>query len=335
MNTTCVRSHLGLWLTASLLATSTALAAEDRATGSADNWPAKAIHIIVPQPPGGGFDTTARIIADKLGTILGQSVVVENKPGAGTLLGTEHAARATPDGYTLLLGALSNIALNPGMYTKLSYDPLKDFVPIGLAVTYSYTLVGRPDLPYNSLQEVIEHAKANPGTITYASAGNGSGQHIASAATAHMAAVDLLHVPYRGAAAAYQDLLSGRVDLFFDISSTARNQIAADKVKALAVSSRERQPMHPDVPSVAETGVAPLEMESWFGLFAPAGIPEPIVDKLRAAFAQAMAEPDVIERWKTNGGRPLNLSPEETRQLVQNDVERWTKLLREMNIRLD
>jgi tripartite-type tricarboxylate transporter receptor subunit TctC len=166
-------------------------------------YPERAIKIIVPQPPGGGFDTVARVLADRLSPLLGQPLLVENRPGAGTLVGTEAAAKAPPDGYTLLLGALSNIALNPGLYDKLSYDPLRDFVPIGLAVTWSYTLLARKDLPHKDLNELVAFARANPEQVTYASAGRGSGQHIAMAVTAQLAGIKLTHVTYRGAQAAY------------------------------------------------------------------------------------------------------------------------------------
>jgi tripartite-type tricarboxylate transporter receptor subunit TctC len=302
---------------------------------AADAWPARPIRIIVPQPPGGGFDATARLLADKLGPLLGQPIIVENKPGSGTLVGTDYAAKSPADGYTLLLGALSNIALNPGLYNKLPYDPLKDFVPVGLAVSYSYTLVTRADLPQKSFRELIAYSKANPGKISYASGGNGSGQHVAAAATAHLAGVEWLHIPYRGAQAAYQDVLSGRVDLFFDISSTARAQVEGGRARALAVSSRARQPFHPDVPSVSETGLAALDMESWFGLFAPAGTPAPVVRRLQTEFAKVMAMPDVAERWKNSGGRALNMTPAETVALIKRDTDRWTALLREMNLKAD
>src|SRR5687768_12884935 len=235
------------FLTVALTALSVALPT------AAEAFPEQAIKIIVPQPAGGGFDTVARVLAERLAPRLGQPVIVDNRPGSGTLVGTQAAAKAPADGYTLLLGGLSNIALNPGLYPQLPYDPLKDFVPIGLAVSWSYTLIARNDLPHKSLAELIAFARANPDKITYASAGRGSGQHIASAVTAHLADVKLMHVPYRGAQAAYQDILGGRVDLFFDISSTAMPQVQAGAVRALAVSSKERQPFHPDVPSVQET----------------------------------------------------------------------------------
>ena len=315
------------------LAAAAAFAVVCSAHAAAQNYPNQTIKIIVPQPPGGGFDTVGRILADKLGPLLGQTVLVENRIGAGTLVGTEAAAKAAPDGYTLLLGALSNIALNVGVYEKLPYAPLKDFTPIGLAVTWSYTLVARKDLPQKDLKEVIEYARANPEKVTYASGGKGSGQHIAIAVTAQLAGVKMTHVPYRGAQAAYQDILGGRVDLFFDISSTARSQVDGGTVRALAVSSKDRQKMHPDVPSVMETGVAPLDMESWFGLFAPAATPAPILERLRAELAKVIAVPAVAEVFAKTGGRVLKLTPAEADAMIRRDIERWTRLIEEAGLK--
>ncbi len=315
------------------LAALAALVVAWTAPAGAQTYPSQTIKIIVPQPPGGGFDTVGRILADKLGPLLGQTVLVENRIGAGTRVGTEAAAKAPADGYTLLLGALSNMALNAGLYTDLPYDPLKDFTPIGLAVTWSYTLVARKDLPQKDLKEVIAYARANPEKVTFASAGKGSGQHIAMAATAQLAGVKLTHVAYRGAQAAYQDILGGRVDLFFDISSTARSQVDSGTVRALAVSSKDRQKMHPDVPSVMETGVAPLDMESWFGLFAPAATPAPILARLRAEVAKVVAMPEVAALFAKTGGRVMNLSVPETEALVKSEVARWTKLIADAGLR--
>lgn len=302
---------------------------------AAQDFPSRPLKLIVPQPPGGGFDTVARQLADKLGPLLGQSMVVENRPGAGTLVGTEAVARAPADGYTLLLGGLSNIALNPGLYPKLPYDPQKDFVPVGLAVKYSYTLVARKDLPQATLRELIEYARANPEKVTYASAGNGTGQHVASAVMTQLAGVKLTHVPYKGAQAAYQDVIAGRVDLFFDITSTARAQVNGGAVKALAVSSRDRQAIHPAVPSVAETGVAPLDMESWFGVFAPAATPPAALTRLRAEMDKALAMPDLVARFEASGGRAMRLSVAETDALVKREIERWTRLVRDAGIKGD
>ena len=298
----------------------------------AQSYPAKPVRIIVPQPPGGGFDTVGRLMADRLGKLTGQSFVVENRTGSGTLVGTDAAAKATPDGYTLLVGSVSNLALNPGLYPNLPYDSLKDFEPVGLLVSYSYTLVGRKDLPMRSLQEVISNAKANPGKLTYASAGNGSGQHVLAAALWHLAKVDVAHVPYRGAQPAYQDLLGGRVDLFFDLSPTARGQVDAGNVRALAVSGAARNSMHPQVPTVQETGAAPLELESWFGLFAPAKTPPEVLQKLRADFAKVAAMPDVQETLLKTGGKPMALIGDDARALVRRDVDRWSKLVKTLAI---
>ena len=197
------------------------------AQGGAAVYPDRPLRVIVPQPPGGGFDFVSRVLAERLARGLGQNVVVENRPGSGTLVGTDLAAKAPADGYTLLTGSVSNIALNMGLYRNLPYDSLRDFEVLGLAVAYSYTLMARKDLGLTSLRELVAAAKAQGGKFTYASAGNGSGQHVIAAALWHLAGVQLTHVPYRGAQAAYQDLLGGRVDLFFDLSSTARTQVEA------------------------------------------------------------------------------------------------------------
>jgi tripartite-type tricarboxylate transporter receptor subunit TctC len=293
------------------------------------------VRIIVPQPPGGGFDTVGRLLADRLGRLTGQGFVVENRTGSGTLVGTDAAAKAPPDGYTLLVGSISNLALNPGLYPNLPYDSLRDFEPIGLLVSYSYTLVGRKDLPFGSLQEVLAHARAHPGQLNYASAGVGSGQHVLGAALWHLAGVEVAHVPYRGAQAAYQDLLGGRVDLFFDLSPTARVQVDAGNAKALAVSGAARNGMHPQVPTVLETGAAPLELESWFGLFAPAKTPPEVLQKLRADFARVAALPEVQETLTRSGGKPMALIGDDARSVVRRDVEHWSKLVKTLGIRAE
>jgi tripartite-type tricarboxylate transporter receptor subunit TctC len=309
--------------------------AQATSTSSGQAYPNKPVRIIVPQPPGGGFDTVGRLLADRLGKLTGQSFIVENRTGSGTLVGTDAAAKAPADGYTLLVGSVSNLALNPGLYANLPYDSLRDFEPVGLLVSYSYTLVGRKDLPMKSLQEVLAYAKAHPGKLNYASAGMGSGQHVLAAALWHLAGVDVAHVPYRGAQPAYQDLLGGRVDLFFDLSPTARVQVDAGTAKALAVSGAGRNAMHPQVPTVIESGVADLQLESWFGLFAPAKTPPEVLQKLRADFAKVAALPDVQEALARAGGKPMALIGDEARAVVQRDVEHWSKLVKTLGIRAE
>jgi tripartite-type tricarboxylate transporter receptor subunit TctC len=298
------------------------------------DFPNRPLKIVVPQPPGGGFDFVARTLAEPLGRALAQSVVVENRPGSGTLVGTDAAAKAAPDGYTLLVGSVSNMVLNSGLYPSLPYDPQRDFEPIGVAVGYSYTLMSRKDLGIETLAEVLKQAKAKPRALSYASAGNGSGQHVLAAATWHSAGVELLHVPYRGAQAAYQDLLGGRVDLFFDLAPTARTQVGAGTVKALASSGAQRNPMHPDVPTLREAGVD-LELESWFGLFAPARTPAPALARLRDELLRAARSTEVQAVFTNAGGRPLPLSADDTRALLARDLQRWVPLVRAAGLKAD
>ena len=299
------------------------------------DYPSRALRVIVPQPPGGGFDFVARALGERLAKRLGQPVVVENRTGSGTLIGTDAAAKAAPDGYTLLTGSVSNMVLNMGLYKNLSYDSLRDFEPVGLAVSYSYTLIARADLPFKTLAEVVAHAKANPGKLTCASAGNGSGQHVLAAALWQLAGVEITHIPYRGAQAAYTDLLGGRVDMFFDLTPTTRAHIESGKVFPLAVSGAERNAMQPTVPTINETGVAKLDLESWFGFFAPRGTPPQALQRLRTELAAVIAEPELREVFTKAGGKPMTISVEQTSAMLKRDVVRWTALIRAANISLD
>ena len=334
MNKTCTEHPLSR---RALLAAvpAAALGAMAPAAWAQSGFPNRALRVIVPQPPGGGFDFVARALGERLAKRLGQPVVVENRTGSGTLIGTDAAAKAAPDGYTLLTGSVSNMVLNMGLYKNLSYDSLRDFEPVGLAVSYSYTLIARADLPFKTLAEVVAHAKANPGKMTYASAGNGSGQHVLAAALWQLAGVEITHVPYRGAQAAYTDLLGGRVDMFFDLTPTTRAHIESGKVFPLAVSGAERNALQPTVPTINETGVAKLDLESWFGFFAPRGTPPAALQRLRTEMAAVIAEPELREVFTKAGGKPLTISVEQTSAMLKRDVERWTALIRAANISLD
>jgi tripartite-type tricarboxylate transporter receptor subunit TctC len=298
----------------------------------AQSYPNRPIRVIVPQPPGGGFDLVARVIAEPLARVMGNPVVVDNRPGAGMLLGTEAAAKADADGYTILLGAKPNLAFNAGLYDRLPYDPRTDFVPVGIATFNPYTLVARNDLPFASLNEILAYAKANPGKLTYASAGNGTGQHITAAVTFHLAGVQVTHVPYKGAAPAYQDLLPGRVDLFFDNSATAQPQIEARRVKPIAVSGTERLAALPDVPTVRESGLD-FDNETWIGYFVRASTPAPIVARLRADFDKVLAMPEITAGLEKRGYRTPRLSGKDTEAMVARDIDKWTQLIRSAGIR--
>lgn len=298
-------------------------------------YPNRPLRVIVPQPPGGGFDMVARTLSEPLASLLRQSVIVENRPGGGTIVGTELAAKADADGYTLLLGASANLVLSAGLYRKLPYDPKTDFVPVGIAANFSYTLVARNDLPFSSLQEIVAYARSNPGKLTYASGGNGSGQHICAALVWHGAGVALTHVPYKGAQLAYQDLIPGRVDLFFDASSTARAHVEAGRVKPIAVSGPARLKYHPAVPTVRETGVLDFEMETWVGYFVRAGTPAPVLARLRAEFDRVVAMPEVAAMLEKRGARPVRVPAAEAEALLARDIDKWTQLIRAAGISAD
>ena len=272
------------------------------------------------------------VTAPKLGELLNQQVVVENRTGAGTMIGTDAAAKSTADGYTLLVGGLSNIAANAGLYKKLPYDPIADFTVAGMVTSYAYVLVARKDLPQASLREVIEFARANPGKLAYASGGVGTGQHIGAAAIAQVAGVKMLHVPYRGAQAAHLDLQSGRVDLFFDNASTAKAYVDDGRIKALAVSSAQRFAGLPTVPTINETGVTNMDMEAWFGIYARTGSPPAVLKRLQAEMMNVVRAPEVIKRFESGGGRMLRMSVAEADAFTRAEVKRWSTLIREAGI---
>jgi tripartite-type tricarboxylate transporter receptor subunit TctC len=301
-------------------------------TAAAQGYPGRAIHVVVPQPPGGGFDLVARTLGEPLARVMGTPVIVENRPGAGMLVGTEAVAKADADGYTVLLGAKPNIAFNAGLYEKLPYDP-KGFVPIGLATYNQYTLVARKDLPFKSLKDLVDYARANPGKLNFASAGNGTGQHITAAVVFHLAGVQMTHVPYKGAGPAYQDLIPGRVDLFFDNAATAQPQIDAGRVKPIVVAAPERLSALPEVPTVREQGVD-FDNQTWIGYFVRRETPEPVLGRLRADFAKVTAMPEVAASLEKKGYTMIRLSPKEAEALVARDIDKWTELIRAAGIRV-
>jgi tripartite-type tricarboxylate transporter receptor subunit TctC len=297
----------------------------------AQDYPTRPVRVIVPSAPGGGFDLVGRVLAQKLAEQTGQPFVVENRPGAGTLVGTQLVARSVPDGYSIVVGGLSNIALNMGLYKEPGYDSLADLVPISLVVSHSYTLVARKDLPQASLGEVIAFARANPGKLNIGTSGIGTGQYIGAAIIAALAEVNIVKIPYKGAQPVYQDLLAGRVDLFFDNTTTTRPYVEAGQVRALAVSSRGRAPDMPQLPTLIESGLD-LDMETWFGLFAPARTPAPAIARLRAEVDKAMLLADIRKRLEMGSGRSLRMTPAETEAFVKSEVARWVGLLRKAGI---
>jgi tripartite-type tricarboxylate transporter receptor subunit TctC len=299
----------------------------------AQEYPSRPVHIIVPSTPGGGYDVIGRLLAERLQPALGQPFVVENRVGGGTLVGTQAVARAAPDGYTLLIGGLANMAFNPGLHKDVRYDPVRDFAPVAMVGAFTYALIGRKGLAPANLQELIGYAHANPGKLTIATSGIGTGQHVSALMLKRFADVDLLEVSYKGAQPAYLDLLAGRVDLFFDNTTTARPFIADGRVKPYCTSGSARDALLPDVPTAAEAGLSELVLDSWIGLFAPANTPPAVIERLRAAIGKALAEPQVRRRLEANGWRIISMPLDETRQFVRREAGRWPAFLQQAGIR--
>ena len=292
------------------------------APAQAQDYPARALRLIVPQAPGGGTDILGRNVAQKLSELLKQPVIVENKAGAGSLIGTEFVARAPADGYTLLVGGIFNMVMNKALIKNLPYEPARDFVPIGYVSAYPFVLLARPDMPVASVDELVKYAKDRPGKLAYGSAGIGTLQHVWGAILVKSLGLDMLHVPFKGAAAAHQEMMAGRLDILFDNLSAAKQYVQSGKLKGLAVSSASRSVQLPGVPTVNETGVVRFEGESWFGLFAPSATPAPVVDRLRAALASINRDPEFASRVERDGGRMLAIAPQQQQRFMQDEIER-------------
>ena len=301
---------------------------------SAQNYPTRSITIVIPFPAGGSADTLARLIGAKLGDSLGQAVVVENKPGAGGNLGTDTVAKAAPDGYTLLL-APSSIAIAPALYTKLPFDPIKDFAPITLLGSIPMVVVVNPEFPPRTILELIALAKSKPGEITYASAGNGSTNHLAVELFKIKTGIDMLHIPYRGNPLAIVDVIAGRVPVFFDFVLTGLPHVREGKVRALATTGAHRSAVLPDVPTVMEAGVPDFEASTWFGLYAPAGTKPAIVEKLNAEILAVLAMPNIRERLTALGVDIIAEGPEALAALTKSDLEKWGPIVRKAGVKLD
>lgn len=323
------QSTLGLMASLVIAAAVSALAS---LPAVAQTFPEKAIRVIVPVGPGGGFDLLARTVAPSLSERLGQQVLVENRPGAGSLLGTELVAKAQHDGYTLLIGGVPNLAINAGIYKSLPYDPVADFRPVMIAFSNALCLVGRKDLPQSTLQEVIAFAKANPYKYSYASPGVGTSQHIAGAVLGRLSGAAMTHVPYKGAGDAQRDVLGGRVDMMFNTCSIVKPLIDSGQLKPLATSGRERTPGLPNVPTLIETGVANFDFDSWIGFFVGSHTPQAVVDRLRREIVAIVTAPDYVARVERDGGRVWRLGLPETEAFVRAEAARWKQLISQVGI---
>jgi len=295
---------------------------------AAQGYPNRPIHLVLPFSPGGTTDVPGRIIAQKLSEALGEPIIVENKPGAGSTIGTDFVAKAKPDGYTLLLTSTTHV-LSAHLYKHLPYDPLKDFEPVTLVASGPYVLVVNPKLPVKSVRELIALAKSEPGKIDYASSGNGSSQHLVGALFASMAGIQLNHIPYRGSGPAMADLIAGQVKVGFPGTPLALPQIKAGRLRALAVTTKKRSPELPDVPTIAESGVPGYEATIWLGLLAPAGTPREIVDRLHAEVVKVLKDPGVQKSILATGVEAESMTPEEFGTYLRSEYEKWGKVVRE------
>jgi tripartite-type tricarboxylate transporter receptor subunit TctC len=300
----------------------------------AQEYPTRPVTLIVPFPPGGSTSVMARIVAEKMGELLGQNMVVDNRPGAGGTIAAKAFTRATPDGYTLFLGYSGTIAIGPILYSNAGFDPLKDFAPVGLIGSAPAVLAVHPTFQADSVADLIRRAKEKPGSIDYGSAGVGTATHIAGELFTAMAGIKLTHVPYRGSGPVLNDLVGGHIPMSFTPIPAVHGHVQSGTLKALAVTSLKRSPLMPDVPTVAETGLPGYEAVLRYGLLAPAGTPKPIVDKLNKVLRDAIATPEVQKRLAFEGAEPLPSSPEEYAVDIARDGAKWSKVLKDAGIKL-
>ena len=297
-------------------------------------WSQAPLRIVVPFPPGGAADSFARLVGQKLTEVAGTTVVVDNKPGAGGVIGTDAAAKSPADGSTLLMVTVGH-AVNPFILSKLPYDTRADFVPVAMVATVPSLVVAGPSFPGKTFKDLLATAKAKPGTLEYASSGIGSTSHVGAALIESLAGVDLLHVPYKGATAALQDVMGGRIAMSVDIITSSLQLVKTGKLHALAITSAKRSPLLPDVPTVAEAGLPGYEFMSWYLLLAPAKTPAATVDKLAAEIRKAQALPEFRARVAEIGGEVAPLSPKETAAYLDNEFATWAKVVKDRNIKAD
>ncbi len=302
---------------------------------AAQSYPSRPIRFIVPFPPGGGNDTMARMIGNKLTAALGQQVVVDNRAGAGSVIGAEAAAHAAPDGYTLFLGGVASHGINPNLHAKLGYDPIRDFAPVSLIAAAPLILVVHPSVQAKTIKDLIQLAKTKPGQLNFASNGTGGSSHLAAELFKMMTATDMVHVPYKGLSPALTDLLSGQVQLMFSSTVAILPLVHANRLRPLAITGAKRSAAIPEVPTVAESGVPGYETASWYGVLAPAGTAKTIVDLLNREIAKVMLLPDVRERLASEGAEPAGGTPGEFAAHIKHELERWARVIKQARIKAD
>lgn len=301
----------------------------------AQSFPSRPIRLIVPFPPGGATDAFARIVQLRWSEALGQNIVIENRAGAGGMIGAEQVAKAPNDGYTLLIGNIATLAMNVGVYSKMPYDPARDFTPVLRTVDVNYALVIHPSVPAKTLPELIAHAKSNPGKLSYGSAGSGSAPHLATELLKQRAGIDLLHVPYKGGGPMVADLLGGQIQVGIGDQANLMPQVKAGKLRVLAVGSARRSPNFPDVPTIAEADLPGYEAGAWQGLAAPAGLPPEVTRRLNETLARVMELPEVKERLTGAGMEPVGGSPDDFARFIRAEIAKWVKVAKDVGARAD
>jgi len=301
----------------------------------AQPYPSKPIRFVVPYPAGGPLDTVARLLGQKVGESTKQPVVVDNKPGAGGNIGADAVAKSPPDGYTILMGAVATHAINPTLYASIPYDAAKDFIAVTQVASTPNVLVVNPAVPAGNVREFIAYAKANPGKLNFGSGSTGSAGHLAGELFKAMAGVEMTHVPYKGAAPAMNDLMGGQIQLMFDNLASSLGQVKAGRIKALAVTTAKRTPLAPDLPTIAESGLAGFDISTWFGIFVPAGTPRDVVAKLHAEFTAALAMPDVRERMLSLGAEPVGSSPAEFAAYIRAEADKYARVIKASGAKAD
>ena len=310
-----------------------ALAVALAAPAAAQPYPSKPLRMVIHFPPGGPTDFVGRAVAQKLTEAWGQQVVVDNRPSAGGVVGVESVVRSAPGGYTLLFATGGSMSIAPATGQKLPYDVFKDLAPVSLIVINPQILVLHPSLPANSVKELIALAKAKPGQINYASVGPGSPNHLGMEMLKHMAGIDMVHIPYKGTAPAMTDVLAGQVSLMFNSMPSVLPHVKANKLKGIAVGSAKRSPAAPDIPTVAEAGVPGFEYVTWYGLLVATGTPRPIVDKLNGAVVKMLKEPDLIQRFASQGAEPQSTTPEGLAKFMREEYDRWRRVIQTIGFR--
>ncbi len=301
----------------------------------AETWPTRPIRFIVPFAPGGGGDVVGRIIGQRMSEQLGKPLIIDNRAGGGGTRGCELAAKAAPDGYTLLLGNVGPIAVGPALYPKLAYDPVRDFAPVTMIASFPNLLVANPGLPFKTVPELVAYAKSRPGTLNFASAGAGTSTHLAGELFKSVAGIDVVHVPYKGGAAAMTDIIAGQVAYYFGTMPSSMPLAKAGKLRALAVTSLTRSPAAPEVPTIAESGYPKFETAAWYGLMFPTGTPREIVARTNAATMVVLALPDIRERLVHEGSEPLGSTPAQFGAYIKAEIAKWSGVVKAANLKAD